>query len=124
MTDSALLKHSAAHLWIEIPQSKPELAIVTCPEEFARLLEERLGRDAADYFRDRMIEAEDSACSGDETCECDRLYRIQESYQRAISDALDDLDEARLRKMGEPWTSGKVDVAAFRAAVKRLQEML
>ena len=54
MSDNTLLRSLNAKIWIG-----DELFIVDCPESFARILEEKLGPDAAEYFRDCAV-CEDS----------------------------------------------------------------
>ena len=64
-----------------------ELFFVTDEEAFARLLESQLGHEAANAFRNFCSEAEydKDGCDG----ECDRLYSMQEEYERGIHDALE-----------------------------------
>ena len=65
-----------------------EHCFVDCPERFALLLEEKLGSDAAGYFRDFASNDRDGeGCTG----ECDVTYRMHEHYERVISDVIDDL---------------------------------
>lgn len=67
-------------------------------EHFAQLLDEKLGCDAAEYFRDaledqreilkdEMAENPLGFCTG----ECDRVYDTQRHYQDVLQDLLDDL---------------------------------
>lgn len=74
MSDNPLLRSLNAKLWIG-----DELFIVDCPESFARILEEKLGSDAAEYFRDCAV-CEDAFDESDCPGECDRLYDMQEGY--------------------------------------------
>lgn len=75
---------------------RPETLFNT--EDFARILDEKLGPDAAKYFRETLEncleECEEKIsenplkyCSG----ECDKLYELERHYQTAIKDALDEL---------------------------------
>lgn len=118
MSDNPLLRSLNAKIWIG-----DELFIVDCPESFARILEEKLGPDAAEYFRDCAV-CEDSFDEYDCPGECDRLYDMQEGYERAINDALCNLEEAQIRDLGKPWTSGKVNVDLFNAAIHKLENVL
>ena len=76
-------------------QGKPETIFDN--EQFARLLDEKLGCDAAEYFRaaledqreilmDEMRKAPLNFCTG----ECDRVYDTQRHYQDVLRDILDD----------------------------------
>lgn len=90
---------------------------VECPKRFEWILEEKLGRDAADYFRNLLEEANvKDQCGG----ECDKTYEIHEHYQRVIGDVVEELEAAKVHKTGYAWTSGKVDVEAFERALKAL----
>ena len=77
-------------------QGKPETIFDN--EQFARLLDEKLGYEAAEYFRDaledqRVILMDEmekkplNFCTG----ECDRVYEAQRHYQDVLRDVLDDL---------------------------------
>jgi hypothetical protein len=77
-------------------QGKPET--VFDYEHFARLLDEKLGYEAAEYFRaaledqrgilmDEMAKEPLNFCTG----ECDRVYEAQRHYQDVLRDVLDDL---------------------------------
>ena len=71
-----------------------EHRFVESPEHFALILEEKLGVDAAEYFRDCCKNFDGSNCPG----ECDHTYRLQEHYQRVIRDVLDDLKDVKVLK--------------------------
>lgn len=77
-------------------QGKPETVFDN--EQFARLLDEKLGYDAAEYFRgtledqrtilmDEMEKEPLNFCTG----ECDRVYETQRHYQDMLRDVLDNL---------------------------------
>lgn len=77
-------------------QGKPETVFDN--EQFARLLDEKLGYEAAEYFRialedqrgtlmDEMEKEPLNFCTG----ECDRVYETQRHYQDVFRDVLDDL---------------------------------
>ena len=95
-----------------------ETFFIEAPERFAWILEEKLGADAARYFRETIadLKFDSSACSG----ECDETYRIEEHYQRVIRDAVEELENGKVRKLGCSWTSGKIDPEAFARAIKML----
>ena len=73
-----------------------ELFFVTDVEDFARLLEKELGHEAATTFRGFCNDAEydKEGCDG----ECDRLYEVQETFERGIQDALDILSTVEGKK--------------------------
>ena len=99
-----------------------EMLYIDCPERFAWMLEEKLGEDAAAYFRG-MVEKlcfDPNLCPG----ECDHTYKLQEHYQRIIRDALDSLTDAQERKTGSPWTSGRVSMKKYHEAVNILKNEL
>lgn len=71
-----------------------ETFFIECPERFAWILEEKLGRDAADYFnsfKDEFIEQMQSDplkyCVG----ECDKVYETQRHYENKLDDTMDAL---------------------------------
>ena len=68
------------------------------PEHFANILEEKLGRDAAEYFRAYKANHDPNECAG----ECDRIYDLQHDYECAIDEALEML------AVVEPKNSSKV----------------
>ena len=79
-----------------IIQGKPETIFYN--EQFARLLDEKLGCDAAEYFHAALEDQREilmgemrkeplNFCTG----ECDRVYDIQRHYQDVLRDILDDL---------------------------------
>ena len=83
-------------------------------ERFARVLEERLGQDAADMFR--QLQAQGLDDFRDKCCgECDRLYEMQEEYERTIQEALELLDTVDPRFEDE---------TQFRRAVELLEGVL
>lgn len=69
-----------------------ELFFVTDEEAFARLLESQLGHEAAEAFRNFI--GENESCDG----ECDRLYEVQETFERGIQEALDILSTVEGKK--------------------------
>ena len=91
--------------------------VVDCPERFALILEEKLGADFADYFRNYAANCVDSGdCGG----ECDVTYGLQEQYEEAINSALDLLKDCRKIKPDRAW-DGRVDRDMFRRAVELLK---
>lgn len=81
-------------------QGKAEL--IFDPEQFAALLDEQLGPDAAEYFRMCVQSTQDAAlaelrrdpsryCTG----ECDKLYKQQEAYENQLSDVREELQALR-----------------------------
>lgn len=99
-----------------------ETVHIDCPERFAWLLDDKLGGDAADYFRDTVT----NLCFDLDLCpgECDRTYGLQEHYQNVIRDALDVLADAQERELCHPWTSGRVSIKRYNEAVRMLQNEL
>lgn len=99
-----------------------ETVHIDCPERFAWLLDDKLGGDAADYFRDTVT----NLCFDLDLCpgECDRTYGLQEHYQNVIRDALDVLADAQERELCRPWTSGRVSIKRYNEAVRMLQNEL
>lgn len=99
-----------------------ETVFIDCPERFAWLLEEKLGEEAADYFRGTVEELtfDPDFCPG----ECDRTYKMQEHYERVIRDALEILTDAQVRELTKRWTSGKVSIPKYYEALKILQAEL
>ena len=59
---------------------------VSCRGDFAQILEEKLGQDAADMFKQLVPNPKE--CCG----ECDALDDMRRDYERAIEDALGMLD--------------------------------
>lgn len=65
-------------------------------EDFARMLRDKLGDDAEQYFRDACnpdvlledVKDFEPFCGG----ECDETMRIQERYERILHDVQDDLE--------------------------------
>lgn len=70
-------------------------------DRFAMILEEKLGRDAAEYFREAIANPNTDYCAG----ECDHLYKIQESYERILKDIQDALMSWKTRK----WTKEQIE---------------
>ena len=73
-------------------QGKPEL--ITDDEDFARMLRNRLGEDAEQWFRCVLekipFDPDDdiyARCEG----ECDKLFEQQEHYQRVLEDIQSEL---------------------------------
>lgn len=73
-----------------------ELFFVTDEEAFARLLESQLGHEAAEAFRNFIGETmyDKEGCDG----ECDRMYSMQEDFERGIQEALDILSTVEGKK--------------------------
>ena len=99
-----------------------EAVHIDCPERFAWLLEDKLGGDAADYFRDTVT----ALCFDPDLCpgECDRTYELQRHYQTIIQDVLNVLTDAQERELCRPWTSGRVSIKRYNEAVRMLQNEL
>lgn len=99
-----------------------ETVHIDCPERFAWLLDDKLGGDAADYFRDTVT----NLCFDLDLCpgECDRTYELQRHYQTVIQDVLDVLADAQERELCRPWTSGRVSIKRYNEAVKMLKNEL
>lgn len=80
-------------------------------EDFARLLRDRLGDDAARYFLDTISDHAKNPeefgyeCSG----ECDRVYETQENYERILKDVRDELASWPTRKMTKADIDAKRD---------------
>ncbi len=68
-------------------------------EQFARMLDERLGYDAGEYFRDALKEAKQNPDV--ETCcgECDRVYEMQEHWENVVRDACDEMGAWPIRRL-------------------------
>lgn len=64
--------------------------IVDDKEDFFRIMSELMGDEAVEYCRSFM------PLENNDDCECDKLYRIEEHYQRIIKDAIDGLNELKL----------------------------
>lgn len=67
-------------------------------EQFARMLYEKLGYDASEYFRDALSGAAGNArnsCSG----ECDIVYATQEKYENILRDVRDVLGSWTIRRL-------------------------
>ena len=91
--------------------------VVDSAERFALILEEKLGTDFADYFRNYAANCVDSSdCGG----ECDVTYEMQEQYEDAINSALELLKDCRKVKPDRAW-DGRVDREMFRRAVEILK---
>lgn len=99
-----------------------ETVHIDCPGRFAWLLDDKLGGDAADYFRDMVT----NLCFDPDLClgECVRTYGLQEHYQTVIRDALDVLADAQEQELCRPWTSGRVSIKRYNEAVRMLQNEL
>lgn len=80
-----------------IINDKPE--VIFNHDQFARLLLETLGDDAKDYFLDAIQEAEENpdvrVCAG----ECEKLYELQEDYERVLRDIHDELMSWTITKL-------------------------
>lgn len=75
-----------------------ELFIVDGPEQFAEILKQKLGDEAAELFKE-YLEAEEfdeESCPG----ECDKIYDLQHEYESGIQDALDALGEVEVTGEG------------------------
>jgi len=82
--------------------------VVFDDEQFARLLDERLGYDAGEYFRERIKDLKEDIwdefvkdplkyCTG----ECDKVYDVQEQFENKLDSVKDKLQElyAYLQKL-------------------------
>lgn len=80
-------------------QDKPET--IWDNEQFARMLDEKLGSDAADFFQDALHDAnmnpDESVCSG----ECEHVYETQEHYEALLSEVRDELMAWPVHKMSK-----------------------
>lgn len=73
-------------------------------EDFARMLDEKLGSDAADYFRDALQKALETHDPSVCIVECDRVYRVQEHYEHVLRDIRDELGSWAIMNM----TKGRI----------------
>ena len=77
-------------------QNKPETIFDN--EQFARLLEEKLGYEAAEYFLEALDNAVENAkekCTG----ECDVTYSLQEGYENILRDIRDEIGAWAIRRL-------------------------
>lgn len=85
--------------YVLLIQDKPET--IWDNEQFARMLDEKLGSDAAEFFRDAVYDANmnpnKSICSG----ECDRVYKTQEHYEATLKEVRDELMAWPMRKLSK-----------------------
>lgn len=91
-----------AGLWI-----KGTYELIDSPERFAMIVRDALGDDAAEYVRELAVLAkgwDKDDCDG----ECDMVYSVQEDYESAINDALDELE--------------MIDVTQFKKSERERQE--
>ena len=102
-------------------------------EQFARLLDERLGYDAAQYFRDatdveflkenmRLTDEQilnDGWCSG----ECDKVQRTQEHYENLLK-YVGELAQAVYDKILEGYTVGGRRTKKEQFAIDKALEIL
>lgn len=102
-------------------------------EQFARLLDERLGYDAAQYFRDatdvdwlkenmRLTDEEilnEGWCSG----ECDKVQRTQEHYENLLK-YVGELAQAVYDKILEGYTVGGRRTKKEQFAIDKALEIL
>lgn len=83
--------------YVLLIQDKPQT--IWDNEQFARMLDEKLGSDAADFFRDALHDANTNPdiqlCPG----ECDKLYETQEHWERVVQDACDEMSSWDIRKL-------------------------
>ena len=80
--------------------SDGQFQIVQHSAEFYYLVEQMMGHSAAQYFKNIALNVSfnTEACPG----ECDRLYMMQEHYERVIRDAADELAGLEVKKADEP----------------------
>ena len=92
-------------------EDEHQLEMIWNVKQFEDLLQRKIGMDAVDYFRWFLEDFKDSF-RGDGTCsiECDKLYSMQEGYERCIKDALEVIDinlnrtpEARKKRKSAKW---------------------
>lgn len=86
----------------EIMRIQGKIENIMDDDDFACLLREKLGDDAARYFLDsrRIIEIPDDPleiCKG----ECDRLYEMQGNHDEIVSEATEILEDIRVYKSQE-----------------------
>lgn len=77
-------------------QNKPETIFDN--EQFARLLEEKLGNEAAEYFLEALDNVAENAkekCNG----ECDVTYSLQEGYENILRDIRDEIGAWAIRRL-------------------------
>lgn len=89
-----------------------ELFFCENEDRFALILEEKLGSEAADCFREIMGNVATrenmwALCGG----ECDAVYKVQESRERALRDVKDSLCEIDFQSMTK---------TQIRASIKRI----
>lgn len=73
--------------------------------DFAEMLEEKLGFEVAQFYRNSVAEAEKPQCLG----ECDATYRIQEHYERVLRDVQDELTSWKVKKLTKEEICNKRD---------------
>lgn len=77
-------------------QGEPET--IHNDEQFARMLDERLGYEAAEYFRDAVADRRDDSenqCDG----ECDVVYEMQENYENILRDIRDEVGSWAIHRL-------------------------
>ena len=83
--------------------------------EFARLVGDLLGRDAAEYITEHLAPDDPqtpyTACNG----ECDKTYEIQQNYENILHEVQDTL---------EGWDIQKMTKAQIESARDRLYEKI
>lgn len=96
-------------------RNKPET--IWDNEQFARLLNELLGADAADYFLNALKpeETECDSCVG----ECEHTYEIQEHWETIVRDIQDELMHWPVRKLTKQQLEDRRD-----ALVERIDKCL
>lgn len=92
-------------------------------EQFARLLDERLGYDVGEYFRERIKDLKEDIldefakdplkyCAG----ECDKVYDVQEQFENKLDSVKEKLQElyTYLQKLttGRPKKNYALDICA------------
>ena len=90
----------------EIMRIQGKIENVMSIDDFARLLREKLGDDAEDYFLCALDDAKHAELdSGDllEKCggECDRVYEIQGNHESIVSEVAEALQDLRVYKSEE-----------------------
>lgn len=76
-------------------------------DDFADVLNENLGYEAEEFYREDIEQAKESTCQ----ChgECDATYRIQEHYERLLRDIQDELTSWQVKKLTKDEITKKRD---------------
>lgn len=91
-------------------------------EDYARMLQERLGSDVENYFRERIsderiIETIQDRISEICTGECDTVYKTEEHWKNQMEELVDDLREILncINKMNRKQISDGLHRVIYRA---------